>query len=552
MSNLKGHMKIVLENVNTKEQKVIEEENMITNGFLELIKSKGPLGGSILGKLLDGSGNYKYSSTLDLFKGVMLFDTALDEDVNHLYETDSEVVACGSDNAYTGINQKMGSYNNAESGKTEDGYKFVWDFSTNQGNGEIACACLTTIDGGRIAYGFDNLYSGCNSIISDFSALREKYENISYGKSFEDFSYPPSHNCSYYDGARNRIFMIKNVHNIESYTKAKLFAESLLVTKKITFVEARYPFTNISALDEFSSYTQRTTTSFKLGDSSSQTTSQAKEYKSSDTLSEIEVTMPSELASFISNEYLDTTKDYRWFLTVSFDEGYCYISFFPPKSTSSSAWVESDDLYVWKISMNDFSSSYFKVRNTTGQNLAYAATYPGLVGTSVSGYETIYKMPILVTNDFTYVFTGTSLYAIDNIDNTIVKKIKGIDGEDIDFSNPTYNISYYYRQNGNMYLTGSTLDSFFNVNPRTGIAKKVYLSLKSSIRGEVKGFKNIFGTNWVCMPYYASNSSGCSSGFTITMLPNLLMTINNLESPVTKTSSETMKVIYTITQAENA
>lgn len=542
-------MKIVLENVNTKEQKVIEEENMITNGFLELIKSRGPLGGSILGKLLDGSGDHVYSSTLDLFKGVMLFDTALDEDVNHLYETDSEVVACGSDNAYTGSNQKMGSYNKTESGKTEDGYKFVWDFSTNQGNGEIACACLTTIDGGRIAYGFDNLYSDCNSHISDFSALRENNANISHGKSFEDYASVSPHNCSYYDGARNRIFMIKNAHNIESYTRAKLFVESLLVTKKVTFVEARYPFTNISALDDFSSYIQRTTTSYKMGSTSTvQTTTTVKEYKSSDTLSEIEVTMPSELESFIVNAYLDTSKDYKWFLTVSFDEGYCYISFFPPKSKSSCTWDESDDLYVWKISMVDFSSSYFKVRNTTGQILTYTENYPRLL--DITGAS--YTMPILVTNDFTYVFVGTSLYAIDNIDNTIVKKIKGINGEDIDFSNSRANITYYYRQNRNMYFAVSSTTSFFNVNPRTGIAKKVYLSLDSTQRNYARGIKNIFGTNLVCMPYFESISSTCNSGFTITMLPNLLMTINNLEAPVTKTNSETMKVIYTITQAENA
>ena len=161
-------------------------------------------------------------------------------------------------------------------------------------------------------------------------------------------------------------------------------------------------------------------------------------------------------------------------------------------------------------------------------------------------------MPILVTNDFTYVFIGTSLYAIDNIDNTIVKKIKGIDGGDIAFSNSSSEISYYYRQNGNMYLAGSSREYFFNVNPRTGIAKIVSLTLDATQRNNVYGFKNIFGTNWVCMLCYDATSSGSSSGFTITMSPNLLMTINNLEAPVTKTNSETMKVIYTITQAEGA
>ena len=540
-------MKIILENVDTKEQRVIEEENMITNGLSELIKGFGPLGGSLLGKLIDEEGLYKYKSVTDLFKGVMLFDSTIDEDVSHIYETDSEVVGCASNIPYTGANQKMGSYNATESGKVEGGYKFVWDFATSQANGEISCACLTTVDGGRIGYGFDKSYTDCQASISDFSSLRANAKNVVYTKGFQDIANLSPIHSSYFDGVRNRIYTIKNGHSFESYSNATDFAQSLLVTKSITFVESRFPFTNISALDNFAAYTTRDIFSHAFNSSSTTiNSSKIREYESCDPLSEIEVKMPDELASYISNKYLDTSKLYKWYLCASFDEGYCYIYFFPPKTTSDATLGVSEDLYVWKISMSDFSSNYFKVRNTTGLTLSPGNRY---TPNFLNGRD--FKEPILVTNDYTYMVIGTNLYVIDNVDNTNVKKVKGLDGTDLQL-NEIYGIQNYYRMNDNMYIVNYYTSLINNINPRTGVSKVLYCSHKRESSTSIGGIKNVFGTNLICIPLSDSAATIFFYGFALGIFPNLLMTINNLDTPVTKTNSETMKVIYTITQAEGA
>ena len=46
-----------------------------------------------------------------------------------------------------------------------------------------------------------------------------------------------------------------------------------------------------------------------------------------------------------------------------------------------------------------------------------------------------------------------------------------------------------------------------------------------------------------------SNTSGISRIF-VSVVPNVLMTINNLSSPVEKTPAQTMRIIYKITKAE--
>ena len=41
---LHGHTKIILEDVNTKEQQIYEDDNFVTNAFEELIQQRGIFG----------------------------------------------------------------------------------------------------------------------------------------------------------------------------------------------------------------------------------------------------------------------------------------------------------------------------------------------------------------------------------------------------------------------------------------------------------------------------------------------------------------------------
>jgi hypothetical protein len=52
-----------------------------------------------------------------------------------------------------------------------------------------------------------------------------------------------------------------------------------------------------------------------------------------------------------------------------------------------------------------------------------------------------------------------------------------------------------------------------------------------------------------CMAYNIHVTTG-SMQFFVNIYPNVLMTINNLDTPVTKTSSQTMRITYTLTKEE--
>ena len=62
-------------------------------------------------------------------------------------------VAYASNNVNSGSNVARGSLNQTESKKLDNGYKFVWEFTPSQGNGNIAAVALTSALGGQNAFG---------------------------------------------------------------------------------------------------------------------------------------------------------------------------------------------------------------------------------------------------------------------------------------------------------------------------------------------------------------------------------------------------------------
>ena len=76
------------------------------------------------------------------FNGCLLTDKDNDATTS-LIAHDSTVTAQASNDAYTGTNLRRGSFNSNESGDVTGGYRFVWDWTTSQGNGDIKSICLT-------------------------------------------------------------------------------------------------------------------------------------------------------------------------------------------------------------------------------------------------------------------------------------------------------------------------------------------------------------------------------------------------------------------------
>ena len=140
---LKGHTKIELKNEKTGEIQVVEKDNMITNAIQDALVNESFSGSN---KLTALAYTQYHKIAIDLFGGILLWEKQLTANPSE-YELPEDNKCIGY-TAYnisnSGINTKLGSYNMSESGLQNDGsYKHVFDFSTAQANGEISAISLT-------------------------------------------------------------------------------------------------------------------------------------------------------------------------------------------------------------------------------------------------------------------------------------------------------------------------------------------------------------------------------------------------------------------------
>ena len=157
---LKGHCKIELKDKKTGHIERVEEHNMITEFSQELFKQMGYLRPNAFA-------NRETLPIDDLFGGIMCFDTAIDEATDMtgrhsspLYPpADKEMVANAS-MAITGNTapEELGQYNSRSSASTATTRKFIFDWDTDEGLGQIASVCLTSKYGGYKGVG--NSYDG--------------------------------------------------------------------------------------------------------------------------------------------------------------------------------------------------------------------------------------------------------------------------------------------------------------------------------------------------------------------------------------------------------
>lgn len=93
-----------------------------------------------------------------LYGGVLVFSQPIAEDANHCLPSIEEIksfIGCANQSASNTGNTFRGSINAGESDVGTDYVKFVWDFNTDQCNGDIASICLTSDCGGAGGYGCD-------------------------------------------------------------------------------------------------------------------------------------------------------------------------------------------------------------------------------------------------------------------------------------------------------------------------------------------------------------------------------------------------------------
>ena len=197
---LKGTTKIQLFDAKTGElTDEIVKENMITNAVPNILNPSL--------QMFMGNKSTDYDAKCDianflrrcspigkhLFGGVLVFSEPLAEDVDHIIPSISErnsiVGYAGRFESVIG-NKYKGSYNETESMELENGFTHVWDFSTEQANGEIAAVALTSAMGGDCGWDTSELGRG-NFLIpitgADFTA-KSKASMPGYASSGSTFT----------------------------------------------------------------------------------------------------------------------------------------------------------------------------------------------------------------------------------------------------------------------------------------------------------------------------------------------------------------------------
>lgn len=535
---LHGHATIELTNVETGEVTKVEEDNLVTNGLAKVLQYVPTESVPPITKVLktttdsvDGSSGFTRSIRM-LTGGVLLFDSKLEEDPDNIIPPAGvRTVGCGATIPYTGTNTMAGSYNESESGIIENGYKHVWDFGTAQANGQIASVCLTTREGGFAGagtYPYDKKYSFTKDALgttfpNSNDCLSQRTDSLLV---FHD-PYDKQHYLSanddvvlYADYDRGTMYGLADVEEwwyaystSFSTTPSKNNKKSFIYKKSLTLSEKRLILKDISIFDENKTVTNGSGSARELR--------------------KITVEMPDSLKKVIDN-YM--TKEGYYKVENSSDEGFLYIFIYKDMaSTSNSETLLIDDTFhIWKINMKDFTSTHITLQNRTKKALAVKEDY----------YDSQKKI-LYITNNYVLVrATDNYLYLI-NINNSEDTSTILYQGE----GNTTYDGTFarIYCICGKIYFdTRDVIDTITKECRKRNLTSG---AMNFSEESNMLDATYVQGSNNIILLRYCSAASNTTVQYLACMgLPETLITINNLSTPVTKTSAQSMKITYTLTE----
>ena len=487
---IKGSATIELTNSDgTKE--IIKHDNMITNALSDLLVSqRGEI--APLFKIAD-NGN---SIARLAFGGLLLFNDTLNTDADDYFLPSTKITGYASLSSYGGLDTARGSFNELESGLQEDGksYKFVWDFSTSQGNGAIKSLSLCPNMMGQIGAS-DSIvdserqnYYMKNNIVNPFKTNGDMLNNNSYIDNVSSYNY--------------RIVAVKNdiAYAIDMYN---IYKDSSYVSRHITQNGGKlklYKFKictkNISILDNVG----------------------MARYLGYD-----DVALPTD---FVSNlySYGDTC------LSFSFDYASgkllalpCYLK----SNCEANGTIQYLEI--------DLNNGYAITRYTFTNNTAGTIKQDGLSNQSFCLLNYVVLKNHIVALS---VSDGVKkLYTINRTDNTNVKQAKFGNGNELTVSTNYRFEPLFWNDNVLVLNIGNTDNkNVYILDLTTGEVRKTNALSMSAFTNVYVGSKVLFA------------KVGSYLNYVPTVNPFIVTTKNNLDSPVTKTASQTMKITYTLTE----
>ena len=491
---IKGSATIELTNADGSKE-IIKHDNMITSAVNDICMSQRGEMASIL-KIVNNGDSYAQT----LFGGILLFDETLNDNPDDYFLPSVKVTGYASQDAYAGLDIARGSFNASEGGVQADGsYKFVWDFATSQGNGTIKSLALCPNIMGQIG-------------LSDTVVLSERqnfYVKNDVSAPFDTYGRMLPENGTT-DGMPSFYFCIVAVIDDIAYA---MEGSNINIESKYS---SRHILNNGGILKLYK---------FKLGASSISLGDKAGRARY---LGCVDVPLPSDFVSTLyTNCSIDSFFDY--------DTGTLVI--FPCQKKAN---IEKNGTMKYiEINLKDNMaiSTYTFTNNTAGTIIEKHGS--SLV--TGDGEE----ISLFVCKDYivnlSLVGSEYKMYATKRSDNTQVVEVKYSSGN----SFIAEGSHMYFRPlfvNNNIlvfrysYSPAHSDYRYYVLDMETGVIKDTNI-LNLSINNMLAIGKKVVYAR--CFSYLQ---------YRLMINPFVLTTKNNLNTPVTKTASQTMKITYTLSE----
>lgn len=530
---LKGKTIIELTDTKTGEVEKFEDNNMITQAINEIILKRRNYTGFSDGKARESSEVVSsFLSMFPLYKGffggIMLFSNTIEENRMFLSGDDVIIGSATFGNSYSGKDNLIGSYNETESeiNETEKYVKFVYDFATNQGNGTISSVCL-----GNYHYIKHALYgTNCDSDYVDSSLgnlLNAPYNNKGNMNDSLKMEYEPNYvlfptGVCFESGTIKDYTVGSRDDNVYCYETPILFDDlkGHLITLEYVSSKGAITYSNVADRIRLHIYAIRVNdlTLFESFDNTYYNRVIPTEVFTKD----FEVTPFGNygvynLQTRVSKQgWYDKSTGCAYLLGDTTDKTLSY-------------WDNNAVMTLFRFNLNvenyeDITLETVEITNKTGKR-AYIST---------TNKNQNYYRKICINNGYVFVSLVDSS---NNNSFTGFAKINIQDSTDVTVFESKNNYDFCDTQGDFVYIKGVKV---FNMKTNELKSTRVK-SCNTSHCIKPVPFKH---NNFYNL-YTGVDSSGNLTWYgTICSRNDYLATINNLDTPVTKTSDKTMKITY--------
>lgn len=500
---LKGRATIQLRNAKTGEiEQEVYHENLVTNAPKNIysLPYAFRVASSNNNNVASWDAAVTHSATNlfeSFFGGILLFNKKNTESPdNMLPSSDNDIIGAAGSGAENS-NARCGERNTSESQAIDNGYRFVWDFDTDKANGTINSISLTsqmisklvstsTADGISLQ---PNL-SSTKTYSEDYICYQQMTGKDAISLTGEASTITTAYIVKIYNSEDDRTFDV-----------LWLFGDNGANTKnyknKFFLAKTKYLLPNVKSVSRGGSWTHALSTTIITDGFGN---AQAGGYN---------------LPKFHVD--IDVAKD-----------GTINVVQFDPRTHNTTHYV--------------FSDSGEKTNEIS-------VTMPTVEGVTWTSYSVDGKVCVLYFDDYYHFFVtnenGQFVYIKSNVDGVVA------------FTNTkktaiSYPLTLYkaFRDvdTGYLFLLRETNSyNYVDIYTDSGwLTNKQVYQVFCSVRCE----NNFFGKKPFAIRYNMSDSGSIGNALYIWLPVYFLSTINNLDTPVTKTESQTMKIIYEIVEEE--